>query len=585
MNLAESDLQIFRRFGIFPDVLERAGVGRVTSEEAQIDYGIDIGADTGLVFPYYSLPNGQPPRRVTARIRRDNPPRDENGKIQRKYVSPYPSDPRHLYFAPCEPIWVDTELPERTPVVLVEAEKSALALLAWCERHDRRLIPVALGGCWNWRGRIGKTVNEEGERVDEKGALPDLQIVSGRRVYVIYDANCVTNNSVYVAREKLIEELLKLKSDVRVIDLPAAPGVNGPDDFIASHGDSAFFDLFESAVRRRPTASGSNWRDVFHSFSDFENAAPLNFAIKDFLQNDGATLVGGLSGHGKTLVMLSIARALLSGIGTKLWGHFDVLETAARVIYLIPESSIGPFKYRLQLFGLYDWLRDDRILVRTLSLGPAPCLSDPRILLASKGAHVFLDTAVRFQSEGDENSAGDNQRGLARDIFALLGAGARTVIGAHHAPKPFAKEPVMRLENVLRGSGDIGAMVSTAWGIKQLDADQNIIYIENVKPRDFQPPGPFQLIGRPFIDENGCFRMHKRPGECGSLADEQRPERDKGGAPKSQQETKAWNMEILRHYLAAEPNLSDNQVVQKFKAAGIEISRTTVLRYRKELDE
>jgi hypothetical protein len=144
----------------------------------------------------------------------------------------------------------------------------------------------------------------------------------------------------------------------------------------------------------------------------------------------------------------------------------------------------------LQLFGIYSALaqNDERLLVRTLSKGPTPCLSDPRILFAVKGAHVFLDTAARF-GEGDENSAGDNMRGLASDIFALLGAGARSVIAAHHSPKPFARENVMRLENVLRGSGDIGAILTTAWGVKQLDAAANIIHIENVKPRDFQQDG------------------------------------------------------------------------------------------------
>ena len=60
------------------------------------------------------------------------------------------------------------------------------------------------------------------------------------------------------------------------------------------------------------TNSGS-WRDVFHSFSDFEDAPSLSFAIKGFLQNNGATLIGGLSGHGKNLLMLSIVKALLSG--------------------------------------------------------------------------------------------------------------------------------------------------------------------------------------------------------------------------------------------------------------------------------
>src|SRR6202035_1505227 len=150
---------------------------------------------------------------------------------------------------------------------------------------------------------------------------------------------------------------------------------------------------------------------------------PLSFSIENFLQNDGATLIGGLSGHGKTLILLSIAAAQLRGEGTLLWDYFKVLETAERILYLIPECSLQPFNHRLQLFGLGPFLEDDRLLVRTLSKGPTLPLSDPHILAAAKGANVYLDTAVRF-SDGEENSSGDNQRGLATDIFELLRAGA-----------------------------------------------------------------------------------------------------------------------------------------------------------------
>ena len=125
-----------------------------------------------------------------------------------------------------------------------------------------------------------------------------------------------------------------------------------------------------------------------------------------------------------------------------LWDLFPVEENCVRLTYLIPECSLAPFKHRLKLFGIYDCLapNDDRLLVRTLSKGPTPCLSDPRILFAVKGAHVILDTAVRF-ADGDENSANDMARGLATDIFALLGSlGARSVIAAHHSPKPFARK-------------------------------------------------------------------------------------------------------------------------------------------------
>jgi hypothetical protein len=329
----------------------------------------------------------------------------------------------------------------------------------------------------------------------------------------------------------------------------------------------------------------AGWLDMFHTFADFDNASPLSFSIKGFLQNDGATMIGGLSGHGKTLVLNSVAKALLAGKGARLWDLFTVEENAVRVIYLIPECTIQSFKHRLQLFDLYQYLRpdDNRLLVRTLSKGPTPCLSDLKILFAAKGAHVILDTAARF-GEGDENNAGDNMRGLASDIFALLHSGARSVIAAHHSPKPFARENVMRLENVLRGSGDIGAMLTTAWGIKQVDPDQNIIHVENIKPRDFQPCGPFQIIGRPFINETGDFALHKTPGKCGTLMDETEPDRERGGgAPEAQREAKAANKALMRGWLTATPDLSLNDLARKFAEIEISIDRSTISRYRKDL--
>ena len=328
------------------------------------------------------------------------------------------------------------------------------------------------------------------------------------------------------------------------------------------------------------------WREIFDTYQDFENCPPLSFAIEGFLQNDGATMIGGLSGHGKTLILLSMAKALLGPRGAKLWGLFHVSEPAARVIYLIPESSRTPFKHRLKLFRIYHALTpdDDRLLVRTLSKGNAPILSDPRILFAVKGAHVFLDTASRF-GDGDENSANDNARGLANDIFALLASGARSVVAAHHSPKSFSKENTMRLENVLRGSGDVGAMLTTAWGIRQIDAAQNIIHIENIKPRDFQPCGPFQIIGRPLIDDTGDFGLYKDPEQCGALMDEQPAEHKGGGAPGLAREARSANIELLRGWLADNPGSTSEELVTRYANAGICIARSTIRKYKMELEK
>ena len=88
----------------------------------------------------------------------------------------------------------------------------------------------------------------------------------------------------------------------------------------------------------------------------------------------------------------------------------------------------------------------------------------------------------------------------------------------------------MTLENILRGSGDIGAMLSTAWGVRQVDASRTALYVQNVKSRDFQPCAPFILEGRPHLDTSGHFLMTHQPGEAGELS-KHLVQRNKGGRP------------------------------------------------------
>jgi hypothetical protein len=275
-------------------------------------------------------------------------------------------------------------------------------------------------------------------------------------------------------------------------------------------------------------ADADNWRSIFHTYEEFENAPPLRFAIEGFLQEAGVTLIGGLAGHGKTLLMLAMARSLLEQ--SPLFGYepFSVLRPTHRILYLIPESSPGPFWSRLQLFRLQEHFRGDRLLVRTLSSRETVPLNDTRILRAAEGADVFLDTAVRFM-EGSENDAQDT-RPFAETLFRLLHSGARTITGAHHAPKGFENQGYMSLENILRGSGDLGAMLSTCWGVRQIDAARNQLYIQNVKPRDFEPCAQFIVEGRPHLDNTGHFLMTHKPGETGELS-EHLPRRNKGGRP------------------------------------------------------
>jgi DnaB helicase-like protein/AAA domain-containing protein len=269
----------------------------------------------------------------------------------------------------------------------------------------------------------------------------------------------------------------------------------------------------QEALTQRSAAQ--NWRRLFHSYDEVINVPTASFAIDGFLQEDGITLIGGLAGHGKTLCMLAMVRALLEG--GKLFHHFAVTKKAERVIYLIPEAGRGPFASRLKTFHLEQYVREEKLFCRTLSAQGQLSLADPRILEAAKGADVFLDTAIRFMT-GDENSAAE-QRAFADSLFALQRAGARTITGAHHSPKSFGKDTYMTLENVLRGSGDIGAMLATCWGLSQIDTDATRIFVQNVKARDFLPCQPFIIQGRPSIDTTGYFELPTPPGFAGTFSE------------------------------------------------------------------
>jgi hypothetical protein len=216
---------------------------------------------------------------------------------------------------------------------------------------------------------------------------------------------------------------------------------------------------------------------------------------------EGVTFIGALAGAGKTWVALSMAKAFATG--QPFLGVFAVPEPV-NVLYLIPEAGEKAFRKRMERMRIPE----ERFLCRTMKQGTMK-LDDP-ILLAAVGELkpvVFLDSAIRFNEAENENDAAQNATGLANNLFALIKAGAPSIVGLHHSPKSSAGQE-MTLENMLRGSGDIGAMCDTAWGLQCLNPDTFDLRVKNLKPRDFEEPPPtFLLRGRPYINETGDFTV------------------------------------------------------------------------------
>ena len=94
-----------------------------------------------------------------------------------------------------------------------------------------------------------------------------------------------------------------------------------------------------------------------------------------------------------------------------------------------------------------------------------------------------------------------------------------------------------------------------------------------------EPCGPFQIIVRPHIDKTGAFQMHKNPGSCGPLSQEQ----PKAGAPQADREKRLEKKDQVRKWLKENPHLKSTDIAEKFKKQGLDVAPATVRKYKKEL--
>jgi len=373
----------------------------------------------------------------------------------------------------------------------------------------------------------------------EPDDLPPAYVWSGQgtRPRTPQEAKKYGSGEMYIPGPIVLfdSELARDQFELRVSKTPGwAKASEWPDQ-----EDIATFNWpkYEEWAKKQSAKDADDWTTMFHTREETENAPPVTFAIEGFLQEGGVTMLGGLAGHAKTLVALAMSRSLIEG--TPLFGHFNVTRKADKVIYLIPESTLSPFAHRLKKFHLNAEV-GKRFFYRTLSHASEEelLITDPKLLKFCRGGDVILDTAVRFIS-GDENASVE-QKIFAQNLFALLKAGARSVTGLHHAPKFFGKETYIALENVLRGSGDIGAMLSTCWGLCQIDKEKNRVYLANCKAREFEAGENFIIEGRPSLDETGYFKMFEQPGLAGPLSEylENRGGGRKSGRPEDPEKDK-----------------------------------------------
>lgn len=220
--------------------------------------GRKSGNHAGVAIPYF-FPGTSEVREY--RLRRDHPDMeiDSKGQVKRKqkYLSP-PGRGNMLYFPPGMPEAQLREVP--LPLIITEGEFKTLALwrLAnWSHTDGPRFLPIGVSGVYNWRGTIGKTNGPDGERLDVKGPIPDLERIAwkGRKVIIAYDADSSQKDLVRFARAELARHLRGRGAVVGFLEWDARQG-KGIDDHLALVGPENGLDELSHV-----TFTGLRWQD------------------------------------------------------------------------------------------------------------------------------------------------------------------------------------------------------------------------------------------------------------------------------------------------------------------------------------
>lgn len=228
---------------------DAAMLRRVADHEGREHLGQPKRDCSGVFIPYFTP--GIPLMRAF-RIRRDHP-EVENGKPSGKYLTP--SGQRNcLYFLPGTETaaLADTAL----PIIITEGEFKTMALahLAYHHVTAARFLSVGVPGVWNWKGTIGTATDSRGQRVPEKGTIPDVDRIewAGRRVVIAFDADAGRNPKVKAARYLLSRELRSRGAEVGILDWEEKRG-KGIDDWLAHDGPEAVLKAIDGVDFDRST--------------------------------------------------------------------------------------------------------------------------------------------------------------------------------------------------------------------------------------------------------------------------------------------------------------------------------------------
>jgi len=302
----------------------------------------------------------------------------------------------------------------------------------------------------------------------------------------------------------------------------------------------------------RQSGDDGNWRDKYHTVEEVRDAPEPTFLIQGFLQKDIVTALAAPVAQRKTILAWNVVRSVLTG--EPFLDYFEVTEKPERVLYLCPEMGVRAIARMIRGLDIMDYL-GKTLFLRSMNSEGSLLLSE-LTTTELRDSLLVVDTATRFL-QGDENSA-EHTKQFSEECFDVMRANPAAMLILYHSGKGTKTTDELSLENALRGSGELGAAISSCWATRLQDPDPTQAritpsYLLNVKQRDFASKA-FEATSGPD------YRMHFVAGSEGAKIVA------KAAGSKPDQDGKQSQADAL---IRANWDLSGPKLAVLLKAAGI----------------